>query len=407
MWHILLIALFALSFTSSQASPLISDGDRIVFLGDSITQQRLYTTFLEAYLTGRFPDHDLSFVNAGWGGDTAEGANRRLQRDVLVHRPTLVFVNFGMNDGKYQSLSTSRLAWYLENQERLITRIKNEGIRLVMLSPNTVDFRYPLHRIKLPEYPPTLQTMTAALVDLSARHDVTAIDLFHPMTDALRRIKWLGMDRTVIPDGVHPDPSGHLVMAYAVLSALKVPQQIANITLDAISGSVTAEGTQVSDLRIEKAISFTGQDSGLPMFVPDSAQVGLKLVPVQRRLNRHVLTITKLPPGEYDLLIDGNPVARLDATELAAGVNLSNLETPMWKQAERLWTLIIEKNDTYFRRWRDVQLFAPPDWLKGEELELRRVQALAELDAKLTELEGRIKLEKQPVAHVFELKEVQ
>lgn len=196
-------------------------------------------------------------------------------------------------------------------------------------------------------------------------------------------------------------------MAYAVLSALKVPQQIANITLDAISGSVTAEGTQVSDLRIEKAISFTGQDSGLPMFVPDSAQVGLKLVPVQRRLNRHVLTITKLPPGEYDLLIDGNPVARLDATELAAGVNLSNLETPMWKQAERLWTLIIEKNDTYFRRWRDVQLFAPPDWLKGEELELRRVQALAELDAKLTELEGRIKLEKQPVAHVFELKEVQ
>ena len=34
---------------------LIHDGDRVVFLGDSITEQRLYTTFIEAYALTRQP----------------------------------------------------------------------------------------------------------------------------------------------------------------------------------------------------------------------------------------------------------------------------------------------------------------------------------------------------------------
>src|SRR5437588_10724689 len=50
---------------------LIHDGDRVVFLGDSITEQRLYTTYIEAYALTRHPDWKLSFRNVGWGGDTA------------------------------------------------------------------------------------------------------------------------------------------------------------------------------------------------------------------------------------------------------------------------------------------------------------------------------------------------
>src|SRR4051795_9449104 len=49
----------------------IHDGDRVVFLGDSITEQRLYTTYIEAYALTRHPDWKLSFRNAGWGGDTS------------------------------------------------------------------------------------------------------------------------------------------------------------------------------------------------------------------------------------------------------------------------------------------------------------------------------------------------
>src|SRR3954466_12126368 len=49
----------------------IRDGDRVVFLGDSITEQRLYTTYIEAYALTRHPGWKLWFRNVGWGGDTS------------------------------------------------------------------------------------------------------------------------------------------------------------------------------------------------------------------------------------------------------------------------------------------------------------------------------------------------
>src|SRR5258708_14163936 len=107
---------------------MIHDGDRVVFLGDSITEQRLYTTYIEAYALTRHPQWKLWFRNVGWGGDTSwlrqrshpdeaklfaadeaaqqkmveDSVKRGLERDVLPLKPTLVTVKFGMNDHSYQ-----------------------------------------------------------------------------------------------------------------------------------------------------------------------------------------------------------------------------------------------------------------------------------------------------------------
>ena len=45
---------------------LIHDGDRVVFLGDSITEQKLYTTYIEAYALTRHPDWSLTTVGSCW-----------------------------------------------------------------------------------------------------------------------------------------------------------------------------------------------------------------------------------------------------------------------------------------------------------------------------------------------------
>ncbi|HYG33810.1 MAG TPA: hypothetical protein VEC99_03440, partial [Clostridia bacterium] len=65
------LAVFSISTTSFAGDFLIRDGDRVVFLGDSITEQRLYTTYIEAYALTRYPQWKLSFRNVGWGGDTS------------------------------------------------------------------------------------------------------------------------------------------------------------------------------------------------------------------------------------------------------------------------------------------------------------------------------------------------
>ena len=51
----------------------LKSGDRVVFYGDSITDQRLYTVITETYVVTRYPALDVTFVHSGWGGDKVSG----------------------------------------------------------------------------------------------------------------------------------------------------------------------------------------------------------------------------------------------------------------------------------------------------------------------------------------------
>src|SRR5712692_10805534 len=89
----------------AQADFYLQDGDRVVFYGDSITDQRLYTTFAETYVLTRFPALRVKFVHSGWGGDRVSGGGGgpidvRLRRDVIAYRPTVMTIMLGMNAGR-------------------------------------------------------------------------------------------------------------------------------------------------------------------------------------------------------------------------------------------------------------------------------------------------------------------
>ncbi len=57
----------------AQTGFYLKDGDRVVFYGDSITDQRLYSTFTESYVVTRFPTMNVAFTHSGWGGDRVSG----------------------------------------------------------------------------------------------------------------------------------------------------------------------------------------------------------------------------------------------------------------------------------------------------------------------------------------------
>ena len=71
-------------------------------IGDSITEQHLYSNYVEMWTVTRFPAWKLTFRNVGIGGDRSTGGNSRFKRDVLAHKPTAMTVDFGMNDGGYR-----------------------------------------------------------------------------------------------------------------------------------------------------------------------------------------------------------------------------------------------------------------------------------------------------------------
>src|SRR5262245_586087 len=70
---------------------------RIVFVGDSITDGHTYPQLVRQGLAEAGQSVPVC-INAGVAGDTARGMRQRLERDVLIHRPTLVTLSAGVND---------------------------------------------------------------------------------------------------------------------------------------------------------------------------------------------------------------------------------------------------------------------------------------------------------------------
>jgi len=75
---ILLLFIAQVFITSFQAQnlPKFKDGDKICFIGNSITHGGTYHTFLQFYMATRFPNVKLEFYNAGISGDVADGMNK-------------------------------------------------------------------------------------------------------------------------------------------------------------------------------------------------------------------------------------------------------------------------------------------------------------------------------------------
>ena len=93
---ILLLAVLSLCSTvpAQQTSPSaaqfrLQDGDTVVFYGDSITEQKLYTSDIENFVLTRFPGRRIRFIHSGVGGDKVSGGwagpvDLRLARDVFA-----------------------------------------------------------------------------------------------------------------------------------------------------------------------------------------------------------------------------------------------------------------------------------------------------------------------------------
>ncbi len=78
-------------------------GACIVCLGDSITEPAPYATKYPELLAMTFAARHtgtVKVINAGKGGDDVLKAFERVETDVIARRPTLVFINLGINDSK-------------------------------------------------------------------------------------------------------------------------------------------------------------------------------------------------------------------------------------------------------------------------------------------------------------------
>ena len=379
-------------------------GDRVLFLGDSITEQYQYSTDIELYLTTRFPKWNLVFLNAGIGGDTATGGNNRFTNHVLAEKPTAITINFGMNDGGYGAFNPGARDNYAKNTEGMLTAAKAAGVRVALVSPNAVDTRIQ-ERFKL--YLETQKQFYEPLQGLAAKNGAAFVDQYAVTRRAIEKMQSDGATKVVpFGDGFHTAPSGGLLMAHSILVGLHAPALVSNVEIQVAGAQAKTQACAVENLKATAdSVAFDRTDEALPLPVQNDWVSLLPYVNDLKDLNSYGLKVSGLTAGKYALAIDGFDVGEYTAEQLAAGVNLGNLTAgPIHEQGQKVVAAINAKNDIVHKRFRGVVMFQnPPDWLADVYAE-RKPKELAKRMEQITEKQAEVYQLAQPVKHRFELK---
>ena len=315
-------ALFA-ALALSTTTPLLNDGDRVVFLGDSITVAHTWTRAVEEFVLTRDPAKSITFVNAGVGGHTAADGLARLDSDVLVHRPTVVVVNFGVNDAGYPDGSDG--AAFEKNMGAIFDRLKAAGVRVVVWADTTpFDPDGADHTSKGRLRRDGIARYVAHAASESARRGLVLVrwnERVRAAVDAWAKAK----RRTkLVPDKVHPSPLVHAVMAASLLRALGYDPGPVRLRAS-VDGGVIHGGTAPPvpwDGTSPLTLQFGDGAPPLPWATGDDVARDLGDDDV-RALRQVLVSIAGLAPKRpYRVVVDGADVGAFSGAALSRGVDV-------------------------------------------------------------------------------------
>ena len=326
-------ALLIVSLASRAAlgATLIQPGDRVVICGDSITEQKIYSVYIEDYLLMCQPAAPSSVEQIGWSGEALPGLLRRITTDVLPFRPTVATLLYGMNDGGYKPTNPETVATFQRNSVASIKALRDGGVRLVLVgSPGAVDpDRYKTWFITgctSDGYNQTLFDLGQAAKAAAAQEGAAWVDVHGAMLSAMEKAKAkYGQAYPLAMDGVHPSPNGQIVMAYAFLKAMGLGGDIGRFTVDAVTGAASASeghrvvGSSPGRVEIESMrypFCFTDDPAS-----PQSTRAMLDCFPFNEELNRLMLVVHHAPARVK--VTWGGQSKVFTAEEVERGVNLA------------------------------------------------------------------------------------
>lgn len=383
----------------------LHEGERVVFYGDSITAQRLYTRFVEDIVLTRYPQLHVTFWNAGVPGDTVYGGYTgdmpaRVKRDLLAHQPTMVTIMLGMNDGYYMAFNEKYFDIYKEGYRKLLAAIEAgaPSARLMLVSPTPYD--EVTHGTEFAEYNQSISHHASFTKELAEWSHTGFSDFNGAVSNLLKAgtAKNAQLAGLLIPDRIHPAEACHWVMAAELARSWGVSPVVSSVWIDAARQKpVAAENSAIAELSSKDgSLRWTQTDNALPLPLPlDDGMIQFVLgLSSLADLDRQMLRVEGLTASRYTVGIDGREVASFTREQLAVGVNLALYPTPMVSQAKGVDGIELKRSRLDEARF--LTAIENPAALKKDDA-TRDLQAE---DAALAEEQRKAA---QPKPHHFEL----
>ena len=346
------------------------DGDRVAFLGDSITElgDFNYVRVISDYYITRFPGADIRFVNAGSCGGSARGGVQRFADDVASRRPTAVSIMFGMNDVGRGSYKTNATPEMLENKGMLNSFRRNyvelldtcaresPGAALYLLTSSPTDDLAVFYKnpacVQCPGSNAGLGVCAEKVREEAAKRGATLVDFYTVLNAYLRERRATEPEFKFAEDRIHPGAGESMLMGMAFLAAQNADRVVSDIALRGgrCLKSIKAEVTDVAAGE-SGGISFTVLEKSLPMPFADDVS-DYTNAPVCAAFNQQMLAFYMLGDGDWTLKIDGEDVCTASALEWERGVNLAfNERTPQHRQAMK----VLEANRARAARANEIE----------------------------------------------------
>lgn len=210
----------------------IAAGSKLVMIGDSVTDcerarpigeglfgalGKGYVSYIDALIGAVCPEDGIRIVNMGIGGNTVRDLKNRWESDVMALEPDWVSIMIGINDvwRQFDLPRQTEIHVLLDEYERDLedllvrTEVVTKGVVLMTpfyIEPNVND---PM-RARMDEYGAIARRLAeqydAILVDTQAAFN-QALQTYYPAT-----LAW---------DRVHPNATGHMILAKAFLDAVE------------------------------------------------------------------------------------------------------------------------------------------------------------------------------------------
>lgn len=202
----------------------LKDGDHIIFFGDSLTQlagteqpkmhvKKGYVRIVAETLAERHKDKTIKVDWVATGGHTVPDLLKRVDKDVIARKPTIVVIQIGCNDARRLPQET-----FKKGLNELIDRLQAQKIQVVQCSLTTVSER---HDGK-DKFDPQLEAFAQVARDMAKAKNVPLIDLRRAFMDYARKHNPDNKHSGFLTyDGNHFNQTGMEFVAEQMLKALK------------------------------------------------------------------------------------------------------------------------------------------------------------------------------------------
>jgi lysophospholipase L1-like esterase len=373
----------------------LKDGDRVVFLGNSVFENDFQYGYLEFALTTRFPDRHVTFRNLGWTGDNVFGdarstftnpptAYEHLIQNITKAQPTVVFLAYGGVEAQEGEEGLPRFKAGLNN---LLNKIDSLGAKTILLSPIPVlggDSTANLNKRNA-----NIELYTAAISQIASARGKQFIDIYKPVQE-------IGRKETITENGIHLNETGYYHLAGILEKGLGLESGIEPVTISISKQGIdlsanTKKLTSGSDLA---GLKFTINEDYLPLPYPKQYAGTFD--------DARVIKVSGLKKGFYTLKADDSDLITASAKEWEQGVSIKRgIST---NQVNLLRQMIVKKNDLFFFQYRPINETYIIGFRAYEQG--KHVKDLDDQSILIKFLESQIALERTPKVHQYRLSQV-